>query len=189
MFSKEKRQLKNKIFARNLRVRRKVYITTLGGNVAECDHLISAMRTELGSSQSQSETSPSARRSTTSSTVSMAAAWRFLTPRRCPRSLPPCPPLPPRRQIQLARRRRHHRTIPTKTSSRLGSRAPFLCGLGSGITRVHDTRPAPRGPSREGDCTWRWRCELDDLEGPRHQPSAGEPGGEGEVGVAGEYQP
>lgn len=51
--SKEKRQLRNKISARNFRVRRKEYITTLEGDIAERDRLIDAIRTELGSSQSE----------------------------------------------------------------------------------------------------------------------------------------
>ncbi|KAI0301177.1 hypothetical protein B0F90DRAFT_1719972 [Multifurca ochricompacta] len=53
MSSKEKRQLRNKISARNFRVRRKEYITTLEGDIAERDRLIDAIRTELGSSQSE----------------------------------------------------------------------------------------------------------------------------------------
>ncbi|KAH9028342.1 hypothetical protein EDB85DRAFT_1970615 [Lactarius pseudohatsudake] len=53
MSSKEKRQLRNKISARNFRVRRKEYITTLEGDIAERDHLIDAIRSELGSSQSE----------------------------------------------------------------------------------------------------------------------------------------
>ncbi|KAI0031586.1 hypothetical protein K488DRAFT_51771 [Vararia minispora EC-137] len=53
MSSKEKRQLRNKISARNFRVRRKEYITTLEGDVAERDRLIDAIRTELGSTKSE----------------------------------------------------------------------------------------------------------------------------------------
>ncbi|KAF8262564.1 hypothetical protein EI94DRAFT_1743410 [Lactarius quietus] len=53
MSSKEKRQLRNKISARNFRVRRKEYITTLEGDIAERDRLIDAIRSELGSSQSE----------------------------------------------------------------------------------------------------------------------------------------
>ncbi|KAH9955130.1 hypothetical protein BC827DRAFT_1238352 [Russula dissimulans] len=53
MSSKEKRQLRNKISARNFRVRRKEYITTLEGDIAERDRLIDAIRNELGSSQSE----------------------------------------------------------------------------------------------------------------------------------------
>lgn len=53
MSSKEKRQLRNKISARNFRVRRKEYITTLEADVAERDRLIDAIRTELGSTKSE----------------------------------------------------------------------------------------------------------------------------------------
>ncbi|KAM6492733.1 hypothetical protein JOM56_012457 [Amanita muscaria] len=53
MSSKEKRQLRNKISARNFRVRRKEYITTLEGDIADRDRLLDAVRTELGSTQSE----------------------------------------------------------------------------------------------------------------------------------------
>ncbi|OCH86018.1 hypothetical protein OBBRIDRAFT_797599 [Obba rivulosa] len=53
MSSKEKRQLRNKISARNFRVRRKEYISTLEGDIAERDRLIDAIRTELGSTKSE----------------------------------------------------------------------------------------------------------------------------------------
>jgi hypothetical protein len=53
MSSREKRQLRNKISARNFRNRRKEYITTLEGDVAERDRLIDAIRTELGSTRSE----------------------------------------------------------------------------------------------------------------------------------------
>ncbi|KAH9849017.1 hypothetical protein C2E23DRAFT_738104 [Lenzites betulinus] len=51
MSSKEKRQLRNKISARNFRVRRKEYISTLEGDIAERDRLIDAIRSELGSTK------------------------------------------------------------------------------------------------------------------------------------------
>ncbi|OBZ77993.1 hypothetical protein A0H81_02684 [Grifola frondosa] len=53
MSSKEKRQLRNKISARNFRVRRKEYISTLEGDIAERDLLIDAIRTELGSTKNE----------------------------------------------------------------------------------------------------------------------------------------
>ncbi|KAF8632894.1 hypothetical protein AX17_004740 [Amanita inopinata Kibby_2008] len=53
MTSKEKRQLRNKISARNFRVRRKEYISTLEGDIAERDLLLDSIRTELGSTQSE----------------------------------------------------------------------------------------------------------------------------------------
>ncbi|KAJ8468485.1 hypothetical protein ONZ51_g9615 [Trametes cubensis] len=59
MSSKEKRQLRNKISARNFRVRRKgkytlhEYIATLEGDIAERDRLIDAIRSELGSTKNE----------------------------------------------------------------------------------------------------------------------------------------
>ncbi|KAK1216095.1 hypothetical protein PQX77_021273 [Marasmius sp. AFHP31] len=53
MTSKEKRQLRNKISARNFRVRRKEYISTLEMDIAERDRLLQAIRSELGSTQSE----------------------------------------------------------------------------------------------------------------------------------------
>ncbi|KAK0493888.1 hypothetical protein EDD18DRAFT_1320912 [Armillaria luteobubalina] len=53
MSSKEKRQLRNKISARNFRVRRKEYISTLELDIAERDRLLQSVRDELGSTQSE----------------------------------------------------------------------------------------------------------------------------------------
>ncbi|KAG9219785.1 hypothetical protein CCMSSC00406_0008162 [Pleurotus cornucopiae] len=53
MSSKEKRQLRNKISARNFRVRRKEYISTLEGDIAERDHLLQVVRAQLGETQSE----------------------------------------------------------------------------------------------------------------------------------------
>ncbi|KAG7097739.1 hypothetical protein E1B28_005061 [Marasmius oreades] len=53
MSSKEKRQLRNKISARNFRVRRKEYISTLELDIAERDRVLQAIRSELGSTQSE----------------------------------------------------------------------------------------------------------------------------------------
>ncbi|TFK72856.1 hypothetical protein BDN72DRAFT_762703 [Pluteus cervinus] len=55
MSSKEKRQLRNKISARNFRVRRKEYISTLEGDIAERDRLLDAIRTELGESRNENQ--------------------------------------------------------------------------------------------------------------------------------------
>ncbi|KZT41558.1 hypothetical protein SISSUDRAFT_1059289 [Sistotremastrum suecicum HHB10207 ss-3] len=55
MSSKEKRQLRNKISARNFRVRRKEYITTLEGDIADRDNLIDAIRNELGSTKLENQ--------------------------------------------------------------------------------------------------------------------------------------
>ncbi|QRV81883.1 bZIP transcription factor [Ceratobasidium sp. AG-Ba] len=51
--SKEKRQLRNKISARNFRVRRKEYISTLESHIADRDQLISAIRSELSNTRSE----------------------------------------------------------------------------------------------------------------------------------------
>ncbi|KAF9517993.1 hypothetical protein BS47DRAFT_424899 [Hydnum rufescens UP504] len=53
--SKEKRQLRNKISARNFRVRRKEYITTLESHIADRDRLIEAIREELGASKLEND--------------------------------------------------------------------------------------------------------------------------------------
>ncbi|KAF5347454.1 hypothetical protein D9757_013819 [Collybiopsis confluens] len=53
MTSKEKRQLRNKISARNFRFDISEYISTLEGDIAERDNLLQAIRTELGSTQSE----------------------------------------------------------------------------------------------------------------------------------------
>lgn len=53
MSSKEKRQLRNKISARNFRVRRKEYITTLEGEVAARDQQLETYREELTSTRTE----------------------------------------------------------------------------------------------------------------------------------------
>lgn len=53
MSSKEKRQLRNKISARNFRVRRKEYITTLEGEVAARDQQLQTYREELSNTKSE----------------------------------------------------------------------------------------------------------------------------------------
>ncbi|KZV99247.1 hypothetical protein EXIGLDRAFT_725875 [Exidia glandulosa HHB12029] len=55
MTSKEKRQLRNKISARNFRVRRKEYITTLEGEVSDRDRMIDLIREELGATKLENE--------------------------------------------------------------------------------------------------------------------------------------
>ncbi|KAF8876819.1 hypothetical protein CPB85DRAFT_1443047 [Mucidula mucida] len=55
MTSKEKRQLRNKISARNFRVRRKEYINTLELDIAERDRFLIAIRSELDSTQSENQ--------------------------------------------------------------------------------------------------------------------------------------
>ncbi|KAJ1302184.1 hypothetical protein OPQ81_001011 [Rhizoctonia solani] len=51
--SKEKRQLRNKISARNFRVRRKEYISTLESHIADRDQLIAAIRSELSNTHNE----------------------------------------------------------------------------------------------------------------------------------------
>ncbi|CDZ98490.1 Basic-leucine zipper domain [Phaffia rhodozyma] len=53
--SKQKRQLRNKISARNFRNRRKDYITALEGHLGERDRLIAAVKDELGSTKWENE--------------------------------------------------------------------------------------------------------------------------------------
>lgn len=53
--SKQKRQLRNKISARNFRNRRKDYISQLEGHLGERDEIIAAVRNELGSTQWENE--------------------------------------------------------------------------------------------------------------------------------------
>ncbi|KAF8868654.1 hypothetical protein CPB85DRAFT_1262904 [Mucidula mucida] len=55
MTSKEKRQLRNKISARNFRVRRKEYINTLELDIAERDRFLIAICSELDSTQSENQ--------------------------------------------------------------------------------------------------------------------------------------
>ncbi|KAI6021681.1 hypothetical protein BKA83DRAFT_21810 [Pisolithus microcarpus] len=140
MSSKEKRQLRNKISARNFRVRRKEYITTLEGDIAERDRLIDAIRAELGSSKSEN--------------IALATGncgleeGRNLPDLPPPAELPPSPALPPVPSTSTS-----HPTTSSSTPSivtpntqkdlptspRLGSRA-FWGGLGGmGVTPVHTT--------------------------------------------------
>ncbi|KAH7919184.1 hypothetical protein BV22DRAFT_1134022 [Leucogyrophana mollusca] len=147
MSSKEKRQLRNKISARNFRVRRKEYITTLEGDIAERDRLISAIRTELGSSKSEN----------IALREEIDALKRCLLQGRSV-ALPDPAPLP---EVSAATSSaasststsnstgaaakapsyNPHKDLPT--SPRLGSRTPFWGGLGSGVTPVHTTLVPP----------------------------------------------
>ncbi|KIP11846.1 hypothetical protein PHLGIDRAFT_33148 [Phlebiopsis gigantea 11061_1 CR5-6] len=86
MSSKEKRQLRNKISARNFRVRRKEYITTLEGDIAERDRLLDAIRTELRNTSDENR----ALRQEIDALKKALIAGRAETP-----ILPPPAPLPP----------------------------------------------------------------------------------------------
>ncbi|KAG2039301.1 hypothetical protein BDR03DRAFT_981048 [Suillus americanus] len=149
MSSREKRQLRNKISARNFRVRRKEYITTLEGDIAERDRLIDAIRSELGSSRSEN----------TALRQEISALKRCLLDSRHPPDLPPpaelqtgAPLSPPGSPAPTPV------SIPSTTplitpntqkdlptSPRLGAR-PFWGGFGGmGVTPVHTTLIPPVG--------------------------------------------
>ncbi|KAG2140754.1 hypothetical protein BD769DRAFT_1349928 [Suillus cothurnatus] len=149
MSSREKRQLRNKISARNFRVRRKEYITTLEGDIAERDRLIDAIRSELGSSRSENT----------------ALRQEISALKRCLLESRHCPDLPPPAELQTgAPLSPPGSPAPTPvsvpsttplitpntqkdlpTSPRLGAR-PFWGGFGGmGVTPVHTTLIPPVG--------------------------------------------
>lgn len=141
MSSREKRQLRNKISARNFRNRRKEYITTLEGDVAERDRLIDAIRTELGSTRSENAALQQEIKALKKSLLSTAG--RADSP-----VLPPPSPLPITLPAAASRSSvstsplltpNTHKDLPTTTSPRLGAKA-FWGGSGTpfgGITPVH----------------------------------------------------
>lgn len=150
MSSKEKRQLRNKISARNFRVRRKEYITTLEGDIAQRDTLIDAIRTELGSTKLENQ----------SLRQEVEALKRALLKGGESPDLPPPAPLsqsppasaiankentrerPATRQALLAKANTQ-KDLPS--SPRLGNsfwggaKAGGLGGFGGGVTPVHTT--------------------------------------------------
>ncbi|KIJ63032.1 hypothetical protein HYDPIDRAFT_176127 [Hydnomerulius pinastri MD-312] len=139
MSSKEKRQLRNKISARNFRVRRKEYITTLEGDIAERDRLIDAIRSELGSSKSEN----------VALRQEISALKKCLLEGRSLPDLPPPAELPsPASSSVTASTSAAAGSSPVvtpntqkdlPTSPRLSSRA-FWGGLGGmGVTPVHTT--------------------------------------------------
>jgi hypothetical protein len=134
MSSKEKRQLRNKISARNFRVRRKEYISTLEGDIAERDRLIDAIRSELGSSKSEN----TALRQEISALKKCLLDGRALPDLPPPAELPPIPASPPLTPIPAASpvvTPNTQKDLPT--SPRLSNRA-FWGGLGGmGVTPVH----------------------------------------------------
>jgi hypothetical protein len=145
MSSREKRQLRNKISARNFRVRRKEYITTLEGDIAERDHLIDAIRTELGSSKSEN----SALRQEIAALKKCLLEGRDVPDLPPPAELPLSPPSPPHTisaTSAVAGSPSSGSSVVTPntqkdlpTSPRLGNRA-FWGGLGGmGVTPVHTT--------------------------------------------------
>ncbi|KAH7882298.1 hypothetical protein F5I97DRAFT_1816909 [Phlebopus sp. FC_14] len=145
MSSKEKRQLRNKISARNFRVRRKEYITTLEGDIAERDRLIDAIRSELGSSKSENV----ALRQEIAALKKCLLEGRGLPDLPPPAELPPTsPPVATASTSNVSSVSASSVVTPNTqkdlpTSPRLSSRA-FWGGLGGmGVTPVHTTFVPP----------------------------------------------
>lgn len=146
MSSKEKRQLRNKISARNFRVRRKEYITTLEGDIAERDRLIDAIRAELGSSKSENI----ALRQEIDALKKCLLEGRSLPDLPPPAELPPSPAssvVPSTSNTSASSSSPSIVTPNTQkdlpTSPRLSNRA-FWGGLGGmGVTPVHTTFVPP----------------------------------------------
>ncbi|KAG6331308.1 hypothetical protein ID866_7781 [Astraeus odoratus] len=142
MSSKEKRQLRNKISARNFRVRRKEYINTLEGDIAERDRLIDAIRAELGSSKSENI----ALRQEIAALKKCLLEGRGLPDLPPPADLPPSPASPPVPTSSTSSATPSSSSIVTPntqkdlpTSPRISNR-PFWGGLGGmGVTPVHTT--------------------------------------------------
>ncbi|KAL5498696.1 hypothetical protein ACEPAH_2051 [Sanghuangporus vaninii] len=155
MSSKEKRQLRNKISARNFRIRRKEYIATLEGDIADRDRLIDAIRSELGSTKSENN----------ALRQEVEALKKAILEGRASPMLPPPAPLSPLSPLSSFAtlpgssssnasagpssksnniiKPNTHKDLPT--SPRLGA-SPFWGGqaggfgsLGGGITPVHTT--------------------------------------------------
>ncbi|KAI9444071.1 hypothetical protein H4582DRAFT_1807448 [Lactarius indigo] len=135
MSSREKRQLRNKISARNFRNRRKEYITTLEGDVAERDRLIDAIRTELGSTRSENAALQQEIKALKKALLSPAG--RADSP-----VLPPPSPLPITSRSSASSSPlltpNTHKDLPATASPRLASKA-FWGGSSTfgGITPVH----------------------------------------------------
>jgi hypothetical protein len=165
MTSKEKRQLRNKISARNFRVRRKgllanlitssmvlillffllEYISTLEGDIAERDRMLDHFRTQLGSTESENH----------ALRQEIAALKKALLDGRSgPINLPPPAPLPEQSaaealaasasaSISSASTSTPLLTANTQkdlpTSPRMGNRFWGGVGIGGGFTPVHTT--------------------------------------------------
>ncbi|KAJ6475830.1 hypothetical protein C8R47DRAFT_670719 [Mycena vitilis] len=166
MSSKEKRQLRNKISARNFRVRRKdliqnqptsrcsssrgsrihrrpsadrftEYISTLEDNIAERDRLLSAIRAELGSTQSEN----------LALRQEIAALKRTLLDNRGPAPvLPPPAPLSspslssPSPSLSSSSKELSTPTLKDVTSASASTRFWQQGALGGGYTSVHTAR-------------------------------------------------
>ncbi|KAF9057081.1 hypothetical protein BJ165DRAFT_1411533 [Panaeolus papilionaceus] len=144
MTSKEKRQLRNKISARNFRVRRKEYISTLEGDIAERDRLLDHFKMKLGSQESEN----------LALRQEIAALKKALLEGRGGAvNLPPPAPLPEQSAAEAlaasanaAAAAPSHPSSPLltpntqkdlPTSPRLGNRFWGGVGMGGGITPVH----------------------------------------------------
>ncbi|KAI0302798.1 hypothetical protein B0F90DRAFT_1809738 [Multifurca ochricompacta] len=131
MSSKEKRQLRNKISARNFRNRRREYITTLESDVAERDRLIDAIHAELGSTKSENAALQQEIKALKKSLLS--ASGRTGSP-----VLPPPGPLPISTPSPLVTPNTH-KDLAATASPRLAAKA-FWGGSSTtfgGITPVH----------------------------------------------------
>ncbi|KAF9486240.1 hypothetical protein BDN70DRAFT_902719 [Pholiota conissans] len=146
MTSKEKRQLRNKISARNFRVRRKEYISTLEGDIAERDRMLDHFRTQLGSQESEN----------LALRQEIAALKKALLEGRGGSvHLPPPAPLPEQSAAETlaAAASSSTQSVPTTSSPlltantqkdlpsspRLGGRFWGGVGMGGGFTPVHTT--------------------------------------------------
>ncbi|PPQ67329.1 hypothetical protein CVT26_007250 [Gymnopilus dilepis] len=116
MTSKEKRQLRNKISARNFRIRRKEYIATLEGDIAERDRMLDHFRTQLGSRESENF----------ALRQEIAALKKaLLDGRGGPINLPPPAPLPETSAAE-ALALASASTVSTSTSNALAPSSPLL---------------------------------------------------------------
>ncbi|KAF8700053.1 bZIP transcription factor, partial [Rhizoctonia solani] len=139
--SKEKRQLRNKISARNFRVRRKEYITTLESHIADRDQLIAAIRSELSNTHNENtelrREIDALKRAIQEGRLSAADTGlpppRPLTPEQT--ATPPTPTTAgPRRPAELTRANTHKDVSSDNRTSFWGG----AVGHG-GVTSVHTT--------------------------------------------------
>ncbi|KAF8970399.1 hypothetical protein BDZ97DRAFT_1951713 [Flammula alnicola] len=138
----EKRQLRNKISARNFRVRRKEYISTLEGDIAERDRMLDHFRTQLGSQESEN----------LALRQEIAALKKALLDGRGGSvNLPPPAPLPEQSAAEVLAATASSSTQTSAplltantqkdlpTSPRMGNRFWGGVGVGGGFTPVHTT--------------------------------------------------
>ncbi|CAE6471164.1 unnamed protein product [Rhizoctonia solani] len=138
--SKEKRQLRNKISARNFRVRRKEYITTLESHIADRDQLIAAIRSELSTTHNENtelrREIDALKRAIQEGRLSAADTGlpppRPLTPEQS--ATPPTPTTGSRRPAELTRANTHKDVSSDNRTNFWGG----AVGHG-GVTSVHTT--------------------------------------------------